>query len=415
MWSRFDIETGGGRLPFLYESVLPLHLGFSGYGAVQKAAFALRDSAFRSGVDCRVRVYIGEDRRDDLAEGVFDGSAIVGEGLPEYMKRLTGQDRFSLVINNLEQANGQLAADFGQFIRSFFIARGLPLGGVEQAAFCGNYTGTAFGIHEGFEHAFLCHLGPGVKNFYCWSRADYMRVTGTRKPTFSNSASFERLLECGELFVLKPGDVLYLPASVYHIGRQQDYSVSVALPLYTYPFSRFASRGVLPALADCTLPFDHEGMSPHLSFIDRNPLVDPISELLRTTFESWIGNELPRFLAFYWHRLRSNGGWELPRSIATNLFEESDLSAPLDIERGTLVRLRRPYVLSYQRGLDCEPDRMRAFVAGRSVAVSSCETDLADMATRLNDGETLKVNSGGLSALFRELSRTGGLEIVSVD
>lgn len=41
---------------------------------------------------------------------------------------------------------------------------GLPAGGSEQVAFMGNYSATAFGVHEGHEDAFLVHLGSGTKD-----------------------------------------------------------------------------------------------------------------------------------------------------------------------------------------------------------------------------------------------------------
>ncbi|MFD9418038.1 JmjC domain-containing protein [Streptomyces goshikiensis] len=43
-------------------------------------------------------------------------------------------------------------------------------------------------------------------------------------------------MEHGECFVLEPGDGLFLPRRVFHVGMQQDtLSVSVATALYTFP------------------------------------------------------------------------------------------------------------------------------------------------------------------------------------
>lgn len=88
------------------------------------------------------------------------------------MRDLVDADRFSLVINNLETVSPALAAGLGTFPGSLIDGWGLPLGGAGQVAIAGNYAGTAFGVHEGYEDAFLTHFGPNAKNFYRW-RADH--------------------------------------------------------------------------------------------------------------------------------------------------------------------------------------------------------------------------------------------------
>lgn len=409
VWEGFEEKTQSGREPFLFESLLPLASGFATAKTVESAFYALRDRNLRETLDCRIRVYDGENRRDDLIEGAFSQDTLPDEALMGFMQRLTGKERFSLVVNNLEQASPKLAADFGQLIQSFFDYKGFPIGGVEQAAFCGNYSGTAFGIHEGFEHAFLCHLGPGVKDFYCWSRELYVEMVGHRAPTFADSEAYERLLETATLHVLKPGDVLYLPASVYHIGRQDQYSVSVALPFYTYPLKRFLSGKVIPALSDLTLPFDEEGMSALVPLKNDNPLLSPVTELLESTVRSWVDHELPHYLNYYWHRLRSNGGWELPRAVSENLLSDTRLSTPERVQRGSVVSLRQPFLASYEAGLDCGRDEFRVFIGARSIVLPDPHGHLVTLLERLNQRESVSVDSDELIDLLREMSRTGGI------
>jgi hypothetical protein len=410
VWNSFDERTSFGRVPYLFEEVLPLRQGFAGAETVEAAFRSFRERVDRQEVDSRVRVYDGEVRRDDLVESSLSQEIEPDESLMGFMQRLTGKQRFSLVINNLEQLSSKLAADFGAFIQSFFALKGFPIGGVEQVAFCGNYAGTAFGIHEGYEHAFLCHLGPGTKNFYCWSREQYLGITGTRHPTFSSSKNFSELMEVGEVFVLKPGDVLYLPASVYHIGTQEDYSVSVALPLYTYPLERFVARKVVPALSDATLPFNQEGMSSLLDVSHMNPLVTPVAQLLGRTMQSWLSTELPRYLTYYWHRLRSNGGWELPQQVGSNILTDTIKPMPSPIARGSRVSLRQPYVAIYERGLDCSAQELRTFLAAGSVVLPDPSGRIAALLDRLNCGELVHADTDELVTVFCELSRTGGVE-----
>jgi len=410
IWRDFDDQTKDGIAPYLFEGVLPLSDGFAGFREVEKAFFSLFDEQRRAETDCRARIYVGEDRRDDLVEELYAQTPRNAGGLVEFMQEYTGAPRFSLVLNNLEQASARLAGDFSDFAQSFFSARGFPIGGTEQAVFCGNYSGTAFGVHEGFEHALLCHLGPGVKNFYCWSREAYLSIADGREPTFSNSPAFDRLFDNAELFVLKPGDVLYLPAAVYHIGRQNEYSVSVALPLYTYPYTRFVSRAVLPALCDLSLPFDQEGMSPFLPLNGKNPFAAPITDLLHSTCDQWFTRELPRFLSYYWNRLRSNGGWDLPQRLAADMFADCNNAPAFDLSPGQSVRLLKPYAPIVEPDLDCAATQTRVFLAARSVVADAQDVDVERICGQLGRHEPVAAATHAEIAFLQELSRTGALE-----
>lgn len=411
LWNGFDEKTGGGRAPYLFESLLPLHESFAGPDAVEQAFYTLTEHAVRETTDCRIRIYDGEQRRDELIDPAYSQERREGETLVTFMQRLTGKTRFSLVINNLEQISPRLAADFGRFIRSFFAFRGMPVGGVEQAAFCGNYAGTAFGIHEGFEHAFLCHLGPGVKDFYCWTRDEYIALAGGRAPTFADANAYDALLKTGKLFVLKPGDVLYLPASVYHIGRQDEYSVSVALPFYTYPLTRFLSRRVIPDLSEQSLPFDQEGISDLLPFGTRNPLLAPLGQLLDDTLRRWSDGALPEYLGYHWHRLVSNGGWELPRRISEKVREEGPLQDPLPIEIGQSIRLREPLRISHQAALGCSSGQRRVFAGARSVVLDDPDAGQVAWLEQLNTYDPVQVHTEQQRVASRALSRTGSLDV----
>lgn len=411
-WNDFDKKTNNGIAPYLFENALPVTDGFAGPREVEEAFFALFEDGFRDQTDCRARIYVGEDRRDDLVSDLYSQARKEDQRLVDFMPAYTGAQRFSLVLNNLEQASPRLAADFGLFAQTFFEARGFPIGGTEQAVFCGNYSGTAFGIHEGFEHALLCHLGPGVKNFYCWSREDYLSITDSRAPTFSESAAFDALFEKAELFVLKPGDVLYLPAAVYHIGRQEEYSVSVALPLYTYPYTRFLAKAVLPALADATLPFDEEGMSPYADFQDKSSLEAPVTDLLHAVADDWFTKELPRFTSYYWNRVKSNGGWELPRSLAADLLSDNDLKDPLTLSIGERCRMRSPFIALSQTGLDCPPTHSRVFAAGRSVVIDAEASEVSSVCAQLNSDSGIETATPEALNILQEISRTGGVETI---
>ncbi|MBC8953661.1 cupin domain-containing protein [Xenorhabdus sp. PB62.4] len=408
IWKGFEEKTNYGKSPFLFKSILPLNEGFSNHETVQQAFYNLRIKSNLQKTDCRLRIYDGEKRRDDLVEQLFSEAILPNETVVNFMQRLTGKERFSLVINNLEQSNSKLAADFGLFAQSFFAYKGFPIGGIEQAAFCGNYSGTAFGIHEGFEHAFLCHLGPGIKYFYCWSRELYLEIANSREPTFSESEIYDKLMEKGTLYVLEPGDVLYLPASVYHVGRQDEYSVSIALPFYTYPLSRFMAIKILPTLSEQSLSFDQEGMSELTPFDNNQFITKSLANLLTETMSKWTQQDLPHYMKYYWHRLRSNGGWELPSSINENPLKEPDQKNKLTIPINSKISLQSPFIISYEHGLDCENNEIRVFIATRSVILPASK-EVLDILSSLNNYHTVTVLSGLTHNILEKLSCTGGL------
>ncbi|MBY3220945.1 cupin domain-containing protein [Rhizobium laguerreae] len=354
----FPLATENGVKPFLFKALIPQRLA-------GEAIFAetFRDgtlaAAYRTG-SAKARVYINEDRREDLLRQVIDGQIGRNEDVEAYIRRVTGEARFGFVVNNLERVSHSLAEELGLFLSSMFAVRGIPIGGVEQVSFAGNYSSTAFGIHEGFEHAFLCHFGPGTKHFYCWSQQTYLKLSGgSRSPTFGD---FMQWLQFGELFIMEPGDVLYLPARVYHVGRQSEYSLSVALPLYTYPLKRFIAKVIVPSLLE-DVPFEEEGMSNSIPVQDVSPFHDDVAQEAKGLFDHWSSSAIRLFLDQYLLKLVSNGGWE----IINKPVEDFDNLLSCDVMKDPAIyALPEPYRALWQRGLNCGEDEVRVFVRGES-------------------------------------------------
>lgn len=284
------------------------------------AGFAAIRRAHAAGTDIKAhaRVYVGEERRDELLPKALTAPAWNSDTFDPFvpwMQDLVGAERFSLVINNLETVSPALAAGLGTFLRSLIDGWGLPLGGAEQVAFAGNYAGTAFGIHEGYEDAFLVHVGPNAKNFYCWSAELYEKLTGGKEPTYGD---YQALLEHGEHFLLEPGDALFLPRRVFHVGTQDTFSVSVVMPLYTYPYAKLLQSRIIPdvlaALAgdgpDDPLnePSEMAGPTAGPTAVAER-LADVGRELLHVAADR-VRAEARRHAEQRWATLRSNGGWE---------------------------------------------------------------------------------------------------------
>lgn len=399
----FPELTAGCTSPELFKGLLE-DTGI-GFQDVLDGVRTLRDTRLKgSGSAAKARVYVGEDRRDDLIDTV-----LTAPSWPEHrefvagMQALVGADRFSLIINNIETTSERLSAGLGLLLRSAYEHWGVPIGGAEQVAFIGNYAGTAFGIHEGYEDAFLTHMGPGTKDFYCWPAEEYKQLTGATDPVYGD---YKWLLSHGKKFVLEPGDVLFLPRRVFHVGIQSEFSVSVAIPLYTYPDERLLRIEILPEVFDTA--FDDDAaldVSPMQKLsAGWHPAQARLLPLMRHVFEeaaSRMDGVLASSLSHRWHSMISNGGWEVvDGDIARD--HAAGVAAQM-VTAGATVRLRPPYRI-------CVAEDDTAYLRG--VRIDAPGHLLRGLADQLNSGGQVRVSDNLSSTdLTRKLAETGGLEI----
>jgi hypothetical protein len=398
--NNFCNSTLDGVEPYLFKSILPA--GFLTPEEIAKAFRLMQKEPDKA----RVRVYIGEERRDDLAAKALKSHFLLDESLLDFMARVAGEERFSLILNRLQDWSKSLTASIGEFLQSMFAVRGIPLGGSEMVVFAGNYAGTAFGVHRGFENAFLIHLGPGIKEFYCWSEKLYKELTGSLEPTFGD---YDYLLSRADKFVLEPGDIFYLPSLVFHVGKQENFSVSVACPLYTYPTKRLLKE-VVSNLAE-QIPFDETGSSPHQSFIfNANPLQELVSNVAKEIFDDWIHRQIPMVLNDYWFRLISNGGFDLSENHVDEARQEIDLVSQMTIAN-TKIRLKKPYRICWSRH-NCDAEDVQVFLRGHSTTVSYSEEIIA-LFRHLNDGSDVYLDAfrSAIKDLCK-ISKTNGFEIL---
>ncbi|WP_024799698.1 JmjC domain-containing protein [Nocardia sp. BMG51109] len=409
-WSdRFRSETAGATVPVLFKHLVPTDV--LGHAEVLAGLQRLRRAAADGDPSsARARVYVGEDRRDSLVDTVLGAPWNGDEPFVSWMQRLTGADRFSLVVNNLETTSPILSSVLGQLVESAFGGWGVPIGGCEQVAFAGNYAGTAFGVHEGYEDAFLVHLGPGVKHFYCWSGDLYRELTGSGAPTFGD---YSWLLDHGQVFHLEPGDVLFLPRRVFHVGVQDEYSVSIAIAFYTYPDSRLLARSVLPTVLESVVVDDTPSpMYP----IDGGPepvaaaLAIAASDMLETT-ERALPQHVYAQVTQRWQAVLSNGGWETVEHDLGRLDSAREAEAAL-AGGATRMRVRSPFRLYAIDGID---DALSIRITVRGITLSVPESpDWAAAISRLAAGETITLTDALHGDALWDLLRTGGIDVLTV-
>jgi hypothetical protein len=403
--TEFPERTNDRTTPFLFKGIVPPAAAnaddvLDGFAVIRHSHTA------GTGISAHARVYVGEERRDDLLDRVLLAPAWSDGGFVTWMQELVGAERFSVVINNLETVSPALAAGLGRLLASLFDGWGVPLGGAELVAFAGNYSGTAFGVHEGYEDAFLTHYGPGVKHFYTWSNEEYQKLTGGQDPLYGD---YLWLLDQAEHFVLEPGDALFLPRRVFHVGRQDEFSVSVAVPLYTYPDAAILRAAVLPDLLESQLtggPDTDLGQPSPMTELTAGttPVTRRLTALATRTLNS-VGQHaeraVERHLRQRWNTLLSNGGWEmvqddLARAEAATAFD------PTQVTAGATVAVTAPYRLIV--------DGDQAFLRGCEITADPGVLT-PELVTAVNVAPfTLPADDNVLTAV-RALGATGGLTV----
>ncbi|MBF6302754.1 hypothetical protein IU459_35255 [Nocardia amamiensis] len=411
-WStRFPAKTDGAVAPYLFKGIVPAdRLGpddvFDGLRRLRRAA------AHGEPTSARIRVYVGEERRDEVIDTVLS-APWSDEEFVAWMQNLTGAERFSLVINNLETTSQKLATVLGELIGSAHAGWGVPIGGSEQVAFAGNYAGTAFGVHEGYEDAFLVHLGPGTKHFYTWSGELYKELTGGQAPTFGD---YTALLARGERHDLEPGDVLFLPRRVFHVGVQDGFSISVAIPLYTYSDTRMLALSLLPEVLESAATIDAADETPspmHPLTAGPGPVAAALTSAatdMLTTVSEQLGPKIAELVAARWRTLRSNGGWEAAQHDLARADAAREAAAAL-AAGGTHLRVAPPYTLHADPDID---EHLHIGVTVRGLVLRVPESPAWGTAlASLADGHTVRITSelgGDALALLLE---TGGIQVLT--
>ncbi|MEU8544815.1 hypothetical protein AB0C52_33260 [Streptomyces sp. NPDC048717] len=400
-------KTAGMTRPFLFKGVVPASAAnadavLDGFAAIRRA------HATGVEITANARVYVGEEHRPDLVDTVLAADTWPEGDFVAWMQEQIGAERFSLVLNTLESVSPALATGLGEFVGALMDGWGVPAGGAELVAFVGNYSGTAFGVHEGYENAFLTHYGPGTKDFYCWPAEEYRKLTGGSGPLYGD---YTWLLEHGEYFALEPGDALFLPERVFHVGRQSEFSVSVAIPLYTFPDAAIARGWIAPDLLESLLasePDTDAGRPSPMHPLSAGPdvLARSLGTVTAAAFTA-AAEQAPAAATQHahqrWNTVLSNGGWQqtendLARDEAATAFTATAL-AP-----GTSVAVRAPY---------------RLIVTGRQAFLRGCEAPAdpavltPDLVEHLNNGPTTLPDDPALIAAIRTLGATGGLTLTT--
>jgi 50S ribosomal protein L16 3-hydroxylase len=271
---RVDLRAAWAQRPMVLQGPFagvfpPLDAGFS-------AAVAEAD-AFRGGkIDPTLRLFI---EHDDLARSrklppryssLMDFDAFLpaasDESFDGYVARVSrslGGRRFGLFSGLTHTHDYGFWCGLRPFLRDLSDVVGLPLGGWQFQMLVGNYRSTPFGIHKD-EQAVLTYVARRNKRFLLWPLdyfahrrdlpVDIHHMEAVKwSLTFADPLEYQRACEDAIVVDAREGDLVYWPASYWHIAVSASEEDS-ELPVITMGWGAFVNTTPFAGLAGMLLP-----------------------------------------------------------------------------------------------------------------------------------------------------------------
>lgn len=187
-----------------------------------------------------LKIYINNELRNDYIEKLVANPPKLESSFEDWSQQIFGEQKFGMILIGLEQYSNSFAEKAATIVDPLLKIAGLPLNGLSFLFFMGNYGFTPFGIHKEAtgEDGILFHLGPENKQFYTWDDPKY-NVIEHNSEVFRNVS--EMLTE-GHEYELEPGDAMFIPHYVYHIGNTSKFSSSLVLDYINPPKDRFENE-----------------------------------------------------------------------------------------------------------------------------------------------------------------------------
>ena len=137
---------------------------------------------------------------------------------------------FGFVVDDYHVHDELIWRRLRQFVRGLYGVTGLPGEQAKATLFLGNYARTPFGLHRGRSDNFMFAV-DGIKRIRAWPDAFFRD-----KPDLTNRLDYERYNPESVVLEARPGDVIYWPASYWHIGEDAGGpSIAISLALFMDP------------------------------------------------------------------------------------------------------------------------------------------------------------------------------------
>jgi hypothetical protein len=165
-----------------------------------------------------------------LEARVLSSPPAVGEDLNGWATRISKGGPFGVILNRAEQFSPELASWAAELMQPLVVARASGAVWFECVLFVGDYGYSPFGVHVDADDAGIIHLhlGPNGKDMILWTRDEYIRANGTDASNFDPGS----IAHTGRVFRYGPGDLFYMPSGYYHVGRAENFSVTLAIVVH---------------------------------------------------------------------------------------------------------------------------------------------------------------------------------------
>jgi hypothetical protein len=144
--------------------------------------------------------------------------------------RLLQGRAFGFVVDDYHVHDDLVWRRVRQFLRGLYGITGLPGEEAKMTLFLGNYARTPFGLHRGRSANFM-FVVDGLKRIRAWPDKFFRG-----KPDMTNRLDYERYNDASVVLDARPGEVIFWPASYWHIGEDAGGpSIAISLALFMEP------------------------------------------------------------------------------------------------------------------------------------------------------------------------------------
>ncbi|MDA0565658.1 hypothetical protein LG943_15225 [Streptomonospora sp. S1-112] len=368
VWAEVEARSGGFEEQVLLESpfaTVPVDLG----DAVALVGALAADSD-HARVLRMLDVTVEGRRSAALKAAVLADPPGPDERVEDWGKRVFAGRTFSVMVNAAERWSEPVARAAAELFAPAREAFGIPQHLYRVSLFMGDYGFTPSGVHRDVgrdERVLHLNVGPGRKTFHSWPVETYRRLTGTTRATFDP----DPLLPHADTHEMRPGDLLMLNVSRYHVGHSAELSAT-----FGFEMSKMTAREVVREAAAAALG---EVLDAGADPVGRGPGFAPVpvdytdldwAGLPAARLDAWLADAVETYTA----RQRSNAGL----SLSPVPLPEVDAAA---LAAGA-VRLAAPFPLVVRE----HADRCDVYVRGRRVTVPRADA-LLGLVERLSTGE----------------------------
>ncbi|MES2638397.1 MAG: cupin-like domain-containing protein [Myxococcota bacterium] len=171
------------------------------------------------------------------------------DGFERRLRAGLGGREFGMVIGDAAILDGTLWRHAVQFLRGLHAAVGTPAGGSHAEVFFGNYQRSFFGVHKDRLETFT-FITRGRKRFLTWPYEALLGLPDAPQDVPLHAFSFNEvdlapLREQAVVLEGGPGDVLFWPASWWHVAESVEEGFVTTLTLACAPSTMLAAGSPL--------------------------------------------------------------------------------------------------------------------------------------------------------------------------